>query len=160
MPGYPLGGMRVDSVACRAGVLTRDAAGFGPLLEKSRLVDDQDAARFIPEMREHVAAQIIAHPVGIPAGGPQETLHALGIGVTDRLGELPAVLAFDFTEETEEIPPEPIAHFGTGKAASDAFREIGENGGLLLDANVRGTPARCHAPSSAWQRRIARSLAK
>ena len=62
LPGYPPGGMAVDGVARGAGVLPPDAAGFAAFLEETRLVDDQDAARFVPEALHDVAPQIVAHP--------------------------------------------------------------------------------------------------
>lgn len=100
-------------------------------------------------MREHIVAQIVADPVAIPASDAQQALHTLRIGIAERLGELPAILAFDPVEQAEQIAPQPLAHFRAGKAVSDTFREIGENVEPLLDGNARGTSARCHTPSSA-----------
>src|SRR5215217_5505267 len=88
--GYPLGGMAVDGIARSAGVLSPDAAGLRTFREEARLVDDQDAARLVPEVRDHVLPQIITHPVGVPDGGVQEALHALRPGLADRFGQLPA----------------------------------------------------------------------
>jgi len=76
-------------------------------------------------------------PVGIPASNPHETLHALWIRVADCLGELPAILAFDPTEQTEHVAPEPLAHFRAGKVVGDAAIEIGEDVGPLVEGNCR-----------------------
>ncbi len=130
------------------------------LFEKPCLVDDEHAARLIPEVREYIVPQIVADPAGIPASDSQQALHTLRIGIADRLGELPATLAFDAVEQAVSIAPQPLAHFRADKAVSDALIEIGEHVGPLLDGNDRGTSACCHTPSSAWQRRAARSLAK
>ena len=111
-------------------------------------------------MGEYIGAQIVADPAGIPASDAQQALHTLRIGIADRLGELPAILAFNAVEQAGQIAPEPLTHFRASKAMSDALIEIGEYVGPLLDGNVRGTSARCHTPSSTWQRRVARESTK
>lgn len=47
-------------------------------------------------------------------------MDTLWIGVTDRLGELPAVRALDLTEQAEQITPEPLAYFRAGATMGDA----------------------------------------
>jgi hypothetical protein len=117
----------VDGVTCRPGVLSCDATGLLAFFEKPRLVDDQDAARVIPEVRGQIVPQIVTHSVGIPASDAQEALHPLRIGIADRLSQLPPVLAFDAAEQADEIAPESLAHFGAGKPAGDALIQIGED---------------------------------
>lgn len=90
--------MSIDGVASGSGVLSCNAAGLAAPLEESCLVNDQHAARVGPEVREYIVAQIVAHPVGIPARDAQQALHTLRIGIADRLGELPAILALDAVE--------------------------------------------------------------
>jgi hypothetical protein len=142
--------LRVDRVASGARVLARDAAGLAPLLEEARLIDDQHAARAVPEMREYILAQIVAHPLGIPAGGTQQAVHTLGVGIADRLGELPAVLTFDPTEQANQATPEPLPHFDVSEAAGNVLIQIDENVGPLLDTNHLIDLARRHLPSFAW----------
>jgi hypothetical protein len=79
----------------------------------------------------------------------QETLHTLRIGIADRLSELPAILALDPTEQTEQGAPQPLAYFRAGKPAGDAFVAFGEDVWSLVERNCRVNSTRCHTPSSA-----------
>lgn len=111
--------MAVDRVAGRTGVLPSHAAGLRALLQEAGLIDDQDAARVVPEVVDDVAAQIIADGVGIPGGGVQEALDTLRSQLADRLRELPAVLALDAAEQADEIAPGALAYFRPGEATRD-----------------------------------------
>ncbi len=42
----------------------------------------------------------------------------------DRFGELPAVFALDPVEQTDEIPPGPLAHFNAPETMSNARHEV------------------------------------
>src|SRR5436309_1099285 len=92
--------LAVDRIAGRAGVLAGDAAGFRAFLQEAGLVDDQDAARRIPEMVDDVLAQIVAHRVSVPGGSVQEALDTLRAVLAGRLSKLPTVLTFDTIEQT------------------------------------------------------------
>jgi hypothetical protein len=63
-----------------AGVLALDADGVHALLHVPGLVDHQHRVR-VAEMLHDVAAQIITHPVGVPAGPGQQMLHPVRVGI-------------------------------------------------------------------------------
>ena len=111
--------MAVDRIARRAGVLAGDAAGFRALLQEAGLIDDQHAARVVPEVLDDVVAQIVPHRVGIPGGSVQQALDTFRAALADRLGELPAVLALDAIEQPGEIASGALAHLSTREATGD-----------------------------------------
>jgi hypothetical protein len=47
---------------------------------------------------DHIAAQLVADRVGVPAGLVQQPLHPVGRELTSVLGQVPAVLAVDLAE--------------------------------------------------------------
>ena len=100
-------------------VLARHAAGFAPLLEEAGLVDDEDAGRLIPQVVDDVVPEVVADAVGVPGGSAEQALHAPGPGLTDRLGELPTVLALHPIEQPRQVAPGPFACFGPSEAVSD-----------------------------------------
>jgi hypothetical protein len=112
--------LAVDGISRRAGVLACHPAGLRALLEEARLVDDQHPAHVIPEVLHDVVAQIVAYSVGVPRRSVQEALDTLRAALADRLGQLPAVLAFDAIEQTGEITSGALAHFGPCEARGDA----------------------------------------
>jgi len=77
--------------------LALDPDRLGALLHKSRLVHHEDALG-VPERFGDKPDQLIPNGVGIPAGGVQQALHPLRVGLPDRLSQLPAVLALHRTQ--------------------------------------------------------------
>ena len=47
----------------------------------------------VAQVLDHIGAQVVADPVGVPVGGGQQPLHAVGGALAGVLGQLPAVLA-------------------------------------------------------------------
>ena len=119
--------MGIHSLPGGAGILARDTAGFRPFLQETGLIDDQYAARFIPEICRDELPQIISHTLGIPARGIQKTLHPLRVCLPDCLRELPAVLAFYPAKQPTQIGSDPLAYFRPGEAAGDAPLQIRED---------------------------------
>src|SRR6476619_3769247 len=74
-------------------------------------------------MLDDVVAQIVLHRVGIPGSGVQEALHALHPALANRLGKLPAVLALDAVEQTDEVAPSTLAHLDSRETMGDALKE-------------------------------------
>ncbi len=101
-------------------VLARHAARLGPLLDEPRLVDDQHPAALVGQVLQDVGAQLVAHRLRVPVGGIQEALHALGPAFPQRLGQLPAILALDMSEQPFQIAPGPLACLTAAKARGDA----------------------------------------
>ncbi len=113
--------MAVDGIASGAGVLACHAAGLRAFLQEAGLIDDQHATRRIAEMVDDVAAQIVPYSVGVPRRSVQQTLDTLCAQLTDRLSQLPAVLALDALEQTGKIAPGAFADLGTREAMGDAL---------------------------------------
>jgi hypothetical protein len=79
-----------------------DSSGLGALLEKTGLVGHHNTAR-VSEMVQHIAAQVIPHPVGVPAVEVQQTLHTVRGEITGLLGDRPRILALGAREQTQHI---------------------------------------------------------
>lgn len=75
-------------------------------------------------MLDHVLLQVVAHGVHVPACGIEQALHAIGGALTERFGELPAILARDRREQAIEVAADTGLHFGAMKARCDAGMEI------------------------------------
>ncbi len=110
--------LAVDRVPGRAGVLAGDAHALSSLLEEAGLVDDEDARLLVREVLDDVLPQVVSDLVGVPLGRVQEALHPLRVPLPDGLGELPAVLAFDPPEQTDEVAFGPIPGLRAGEAAA------------------------------------------
>ena len=99
-----------------AGVLPRHAGRLGALLEEPGLVEDQDRLG-VAEALDDVTPEVVADRVGVPFGPAYEVLDAVGVGVADRLGELPGVLALDGAEQADEVGPDAVAGLAAGNLA-------------------------------------------
>jgi hypothetical protein len=50
-------------------------------------------------MLDHIAAQLVADRISVPAGLVQQPLHPVGRELTSVLGQLPAVLTVDLAQQ-------------------------------------------------------------
>ncbi len=140
--------MAVEGIPGRPRVLARDAAGLRPLLREAGLIDDQHATRLVPEVLLDVLAQIVAHRIDVPRGSVQEALDAFCSALTDRFGQLPAVLALDAIEQTGQVAALALAHLGTREARGDPPVQLIEDVGTAGDGARSATYRfRNHAPS-------------
>jgi len=151
--------MAVDGIAGGAGVLTCDATRLRAFLQEAGLIDDQHAARVIPEVLHDVATQPAqgapgAHGVDVPIRSIEQALYALWPRLAKMFGQLPAVLARDAIKQPDEIAPGALAHLGPCEARGDArvqciqcFRPPRDDDRFF--AHV----FRDHAPSSASSRK-------
>src|SRR5215217_6220441 len=83
-------------------VLARHAAGLPPRLQEPGLVDDEDAACVVAQVRDDVIAEVVADGVGVPGGLAQQAPHAARTAFAHRFGELPAVRALDPVEQARQ----------------------------------------------------------
>jgi hypothetical protein len=100
--------MAVDGITSRAGVLAGHATRLRAFLEEARLVDDEHAARFVPEVLDEIIPQPAqrapgAYRVGVPGGGIQQALDTFSAALTDLLSQLPAIFAFDVVEQAGQV---------------------------------------------------------
>ena len=86
----------------RAGVLAVDAGRLGALLEKAGLIQHQDCV-VITQVLDHIGPQIIAERIGVPVDAREELLHAVWRVVAGRLGEVPAVLPLQGSQQALKI---------------------------------------------------------
>ena len=103
-----------------------------PLLQKTGLVDDQDAAVFIAEMLYHILAQVIADGIRIPVSVIEEVLDSSWPRLPNGFGHLPRVLAPDLTEQPAKVAIRSLSDLGPQEAVRDARMQLFEVGAPLL----------------------------
>jgi hypothetical protein len=99
-----------------AGVLALHPDGVGALLQITGLVNYQHRVG-VAEMRGDIVAQIVAHTIGVPTGPVEQVLHTVRIPVPGVLGDAPAVLARQISQQPEHKPPRPTAGLDPGEPA-------------------------------------------
>ena len=99
-------------------LLTRDGAVATLTINRPDRLNTLTYAMFaaLPQVLDHVGTQIITHYLLIPVGLCQEPLHAVRVRVSQFLGHLPAVLAFDRGQQPAQVASHPAAHLSTLKA--------------------------------------------
>jgi hypothetical protein len=68
---------------------------------------------------DHIAAQLVADRISVPAGLVQQPLHPIGRELTSVLSQLPAVLAVDLAEQTLQVGQCPATRLRPSKPTSD-----------------------------------------
>ena len=96
---------------------------MGALLGKARLVD-HDHPLGIPQVLLHIGEQLVPRLVRRPDGAPQQVLEAVGVGVANRLGQLPAVLAPGVAQEAIQVGQQAPTGLGTGHTGSQTGRDF------------------------------------
>lgn len=152
--------LAVLGAAGGAGVLALHAGGGDALLDKSGVVDDQDAVGGA-EMFGDVCLHVIADLVGLPAALGPEVLQSVRGGVADKLGELPGVLAAHRSQQAADVVPHPPARLDAGEAVPDPQEEFFQSlfpraGGYViahtwkLSARLSQHAARSHVRGTGW----------
>jgi hypothetical protein len=81
-----------------AGVLALDPGRAVALLHNARLVQHQHRIK-ITQLLDHVVAQVIPDPVGVPPRAIQQPLHPVWGLLPGLLGQPPAVLALNLAQQ-------------------------------------------------------------
>ena len=128
---------------------------MGALLGKARLVD-HDHPLDIPQVVPNIGVQRIPRLVDRPGRARQQVLEAVGGGVADRLGQLPAVLAAGVAQEAVQVGRQAPTGLGTGHAGSQTGRDFvpaGLQGGHRgrCDRDGRGCGDGHGASQGPWQ---------
>jgi hypothetical protein len=110
-------------------------SGSEAFLEKAGFVNDPDSIR-MAEMLDDIGLEVIADLLGIPVSSGEEALDAIGRGVADVFGDLPAILAFKGADESAEIVVGLLARFSAEKVVGNALMKSGETDGP--SANLGG----------------------
>ncbi|MEU8348154.1 hypothetical protein [Streptomyces sp. NPDC048845] len=97
-------------------------------------------------------AQVVADVIGLPLRSGKEVLQAVGRGVADLFGQLPAVLAGHRGEQPAYVVTHATAELDSAEAVPDGQEEIVQfevplRGGVLGD-HPRRLPRRCHCSVS------------
>jgi hypothetical protein len=76
------------------------------LFQKPRLIGDHHPTR-VAQMIQHVAAQVIAHRLGVPAVEVQQSLHPIRAQLTSLLSDGPRVLPLRTRQQPQQVQPCP-----------------------------------------------------
>ena len=117
------GDLGVFDPARGAGVLALRPDGVGALLHVAGLIDDQYRL-VIAEMVDHIGAQIIAHPVGVPLRPRQQMLQPVRAGVTTALGQRPTVLAVDIRHQPQHQRARVPQRLAPGESRRDPIQHL------------------------------------
>jgi hypothetical protein len=120
--------LAVLAFASGAGILAFDANRLGAFLEKSGFINDEDSI-VITEVFNDIRLEVVADLFGIPVSSSEEALDAIGSSVADVFSDLPAILAFNGTDESAEIVVGLLARFSAEKAVGDALMKSGKTDG-------------------------------
>ena len=128
--------------ARRPGVLPLHTGRAGALLEETGLVGHHHPGR-VAEPVQHVAAQVIAHRVGVPGVEVQQPLHAVRAQVTGLLGDRPGVLALRPRQQPQQVQPGSAAGLNLREPARDQAEHVIEPGlppreGIIIYRRRRG----------------------
>lgn len=83
-------------------------------------------AEVLDDVGAQIVADLVADLVGVPFGRVQQPMHALRVPIPDGLGELPAVLALDPPEETEEVAADAIPGLRSGEAVAYSLVQLAQ----------------------------------
>jgi hypothetical protein len=93
------------------------------LFQKASLIDHQHGLR-IPQMLDDIAAQRIAHRLGVPQRPAQQMLKGIRRGIPAHLGQLPAVLALGRTQQAAQIGHGPLPRLSALEIGGQAALNI------------------------------------
>jgi len=117
------GDLGVVDLASGAGVLALHPDRMGALLEIPRLVHHQHRGG-VTEVVDQVVANVVADPVVVPDRPSQQVLHAVRGGLAGVLGERPAVLLWQVSQQPEHERPGVPSGLHPAKPASDPAQQL------------------------------------
>src|SRR3954471_9461413 len=120
-----------------AGVLALHPGSAHTLCEVPGFVDHQHRVA-VTEACGDVVAQVSAHAVGVPHRPLEQVLHAVRIPVAGVLGDAPAVLAREVSQQAEHEPTRPAAGLDPGEPAAVP------SSSLSASPRQRAGPIPCH----------------
>src|SRR6266566_2188439 len=109
----------------RSAILHANASRFVTSFGKAAFINDQDG-RLLAELLQDILAQIITHQIGIPDRLGQQALHAIRSSLSGMFSQLPAILAFNGTENALQIGQCAPTRFRSRKTRRNAGMETDE----------------------------------
>jgi hypothetical protein len=106
-----------------ARVLAFDAHGVGSFLEEAAFIDNEHALG-TAQVLDDVVLEFIADGLGVPEGSIQQMLEAIGIDLSEVLGQLPSVLTLDGAEQALEIVQGELFGFDAPKVGAEASCQV------------------------------------
>jgi hypothetical protein len=98
----------------------------GALLQIASLINHQHPAR-VTQMLGHIAADVIAHAIGVPPGPRQQVLHPSRAGVPRMLGDTPAVRSWQPGQQAQHKRPRPPPRLHPAETNPDTEHQLIED---------------------------------
>ena len=98
-------------------------SALGALLQIAGLIQHQHRAR-VAQTLDHVAAQVVPHPVVIPHRPRQQVLHPVRVGLPGVFGHRPTVDPWQFAQQPAHHHPDPAAWLDPGEPGCDAAHQL------------------------------------
>jgi site-specific DNA recombinase len=130
-----------------ARILALHPGRLGALLEEAGLIHHQHPVR-VAELLGDVAAHVVAERAWVPAGAGQQPLHPVRGGLLRVLGQLPAVLAVNPTQQATQEPGGTAADLRADEPWADPLAQPLELRCPALDLSQHALPP----PRSAQQK--------
>ena len=90
------------------------------LFQESRLVDNERSAFALgQQVLLGVTDELVSHGICTPAGGTQQSLEAIRGGIAGLFGQLPAVFAFQLSQQAAEVVLGPLAQVAASKVRAE-----------------------------------------
>ena len=116
------------------------------LLEKAGLICDHHPSR-VAQVIQHVAAQVIAYRIGVPAVEVQQALHPVRAQIPGLLSNRPRVLALRARKQPEQIQPRPAPRLDLREPTSHQPEHFREPGPPPCEPIINYSPGRGHRVS-------------
>jgi hypothetical protein len=138
------GDLGVVDLAGGAGVLATHPDGVAALLEVAGLIDDQHRAR-VAEVLDYQGAHVVADGAVVPHRPGQQVLQAVGSSLASVLGDRPAVLSGQVSQQPKHQRPGVAPWLHPGEPAGDPAHHLIEQ--LLPPGRVNLYAVACgHRP--------------
>jgi hypothetical protein len=97
---------------------------------------------WVAKVLDHIAAEVVAHLVVVPHRPSQQVLHAVGAGVAGVLGDRPAVLSWQVSQQAAHERPGPPPQVHPSEPTRDPAQQLVEQllpaGGVYVYAVAGG----------------------
>ena len=93
------------------------------LFEESRLVDNERSAFALgQQVLLGVTDELVSHGICTPAGWTQQSLETIRSGIAGLFGQLPAVFAFQLSQQAAEVVLSSLAQVAASKVRAELLQ--------------------------------------
>src|SRR6266540_2350870 len=116
--------LAVLDAAGRATIVPCEASRMAAFLKKAGFVKHTHRSG-ICQIVDHIRLQAVAQRIGVPVGPTKQVLKAIGLRIATDLGQLPAILAFGWAQQSAQIGQSTFLRVRTGKERTNPSLNLG-----------------------------------